>query len=191
VKTSPVGLADLQGVFAQPRLVLDDTGEIDWRASQKEVESLARQGVTRFVYCGDGFSGLALESFGKLTTWLQGFPKDFWVIPGVGPDWNLAEQQAEVLAKRYFPCVLFLAGADLAELGQWEVRIRSLHTRAKKPLALALRSPAELGPDPDASLQVVLRLMREGVFLFVCCKDTTVAAWAARVLDSRRVVVAS
>ncbi len=188
MKTSPVGLDDLQGVFAQPRLVRDEAGEIDWGESQKEIEIFARQGVTRFIYGGDALSGVALEPFRKLTTWLQGFPKNLWAIPGVGPDWGLAVEQAQVLSQRFFPCVLLLPGAEFPELGTWEQNVRSLHQIAKKPLALALRSPFDLGTDPEAALQSVLRLMREGVILFVWCADASVGEWAARVLDARRIV---
>jgi hypothetical protein len=189
MKTSPIGLDDLQGVFAQPRLVRDDAGEIDWGASQKEVETLVRQGVTRFIYGGDALLGVPPEAFAKLTTWLQGFPKDLWAIPGVGPDWSVALEQAQVLSQRFFPCVLLLPGAEFPELGRWEQKVRSLHQVAKKPLALALRAPGDLGGNPESALQTVLRLMREGVILFLWCADASVAAWAAQTVDARRVVV--
>ncbi len=189
MKTSPVGLDDLQGVFAQPRLVRDEVGEIDWGASQKEVEILALQGVTRFIYGGDALSGVALEPFRKLTSWLQGFPKDLWAIPGVGPDWALAAEQALVLSQRFFPCVLLLPGATFPELSAWEQKVRSLYQVAKKPVALALRDPGDLGAEPEMALKTVLRLMREGVFVFVWCGDASVGAWTSRVVDARRVVL--
>lgn len=168
MKTSPVTLADLRGVFPVPPLARanDARRSLDFAQNDKIVRHIASGGPTRFLYGGNAFLyHITLAEYEQLLDWLTGFSEDWWMIPSLGPSYGRAMDQAALLRKYSFPTAMMLPCADPRDAAGLERGLREIADAAGLPLILYLKEENNFGADKEAGLDVVARLVDEGL----CC----------------------
>ena len=166
MKTTPVSPADLSGVFSVPPLArrLDHRRTIDFTANDQIVRHIAGGGVTRFLYGGNAFLyHITLAEYGELLDWLSGFNEDWWMIPSLGPSYGRAMDQAPLLRRHSFPCAMMLPCADPRDAAGLERGLREIADAVGVPLVLYLKEENNFGSNKEAGLDVVARLVDEGL----------------------------
>lgn len=153
-------------VYAVPPLPRrhDARRTIDFTAADAVVNHIAAGGVTRFIYGGNAFLyHLTLEEYGSLVEWLAGFPADRWAIPSIGPSFGRAMDQAPLVRRHAFPCVMVLPCADPRDARGLETGLREIAAACGVPLMLYLKSDDAFGSDRERGLDVVGRLVNDGI----------------------------
>jgi len=166
MKTTPVTPADLRGVFAVPPLArrAEAQRSFDFEQNNLIVRHIANGGVTRFLYGGNAFLyHLTLAEYEELLDWLAGFGGALWAIPSLGPSYGRAMDQAPLLRRRKFPCAMMLPCADPRDAQGLERGLREVAAAAGLPLILYLKDENNFGPDLAAGLDVVARLVGDGL----------------------------
>jgi dihydrodipicolinate synthase/N-acetylneuraminate lyase len=170
MKTSSVTLEDLRGVFPVPPLARrnDHRRSIDLEQNEKIVKHLAGGGITRLLYGGNAFLyHLTLAEYEELLAWLSGFADELWAIPSLGPSFGRAMDQAPLLRRFKFPCVMALPCSDPRDAAGLERGLREIADAASTPLVLYVKEENNFGADKEAGLDVVARLIDEGVCVWV------------------------
>src|SRR5262252_3688066 len=165
MKTTAVRPDELRGVLAVPPLARRGADRaIDFTENDHVVRHLASGGVTRFLYGGNAFLyHLTLAEYEELLGWLASFGGDQWAIPSVGPSFGRAMDQAARLRRHRFPCAMALPCADPRDAAGLEAGLREIADAAGLGLILYLKDEGNFGPDRDAGLDVVARLVEDGV----------------------------
>jgi dihydrodipicolinate synthase/N-acetylneuraminate lyase len=166
MKTTPVSVEDLRGVFPVPPLARknDARRSIDFEQTDRIVSHIAEGGLTRFLYGGNAFLyHVTLSEYEALLEWLNGFGGDLWAIPSLGPSYGRAMDQAAVLRRYDFPCAMALPCGDPRDAKGLENGLREIAESANTPLILYLKEENNFGADKEAGLDVVARLVSEGV----------------------------
>ena len=166
MKTTPVTIADLQGVFPVPPLARKNTTkrELDFEQNKLLVRHLANGGMTRFLYGGNAFLyHLTLAEYEQLLDWMTGFADNLWAIPSLGPSYGRAMDQAALLKRYKFPAVMHLPCGDPRDAAGLERGLREISAAANTPLILYLKEENNFGADKEAGLDTVAKLVDEGV----------------------------
>jgi 4-hydroxy-tetrahydrodipicolinate synthase len=166
MKTSPVSIEDLRGVFPVPPLARrsDARRSIDFEQNNRIVRHIADGGLTRFLYGGNAFLyHITLAEYESLLDWLNGFADGLWAIPSLGPSYGRAMDQASILRRYKFPCVMALPCGDPRDAKGLETGLREIAETANTPLILYLKEENNFGADKEAGLDVVARLVDEDV----------------------------
>jgi len=166
MKTTQITLEDLRGVFPVPSLARksDSTRSLDFAENQKIVDHLVAGGMTRFLYGGNAFLyHITLAEYEQLLEWLATFPGDLWPIPSLGPSFGRAIDQVAILRRYSFPCAMMLPCADPRDTTGLERGLREIADLAGIPLILYLKDLNNFGADQEAGLDVVARLVDEGI----------------------------
>lgn len=166
MKTSAVTLADLRGVFPVPPLARLNNARrsLDFTENEKIVRHIAAGGPTRFLYGGNAFLyHITLAEYEQLLAWLAGFSEDWWMIPSLGPSYGRAMDQAALLRKYNFPTAMMLPCADPRDAAGLEQGLRDIADAAGMPLILYLKEEHNFGSNQEAGLDVVARLVDDGL----------------------------
>ena len=164
MKTSRVSQADRHGVIAVPPLCRRVDGSLDWDESAKIVSHLKAGGVTRLMYGGNAFLyHITLAEYAELLVWLSGLEDELWCIPSAGPSFGRLMDQALLLKKYRFPCVMALPCADPRDARGLEDGLRRFSAAAETPLIVYLKEEQNFGGDLMAGLDAVARLVSDGV----------------------------
>ncbi len=166
MKTTPVSLEDLRGVFPVPPLARknDARRSIDFDQNNRIVRHIANGGMTRFLYGGNAFLyHITLAEYEALLDWLTGFADNLWAIPSLGPSYGRAIDQAAILRRYKFPCAMVLPCGDPRDAAGLERGLREVAEDAKTPLILYLKEENNFGADKEAGLDLVARLVDDGV----------------------------
>jgi len=166
MKTTPVTLEDLRGVFSVPPLArkADARRSLDFEQSNLIVRHIANGGITRLLYGGNAFLyHLTLAEYEQLLDWLTGFSANLWAIPSLGPSYGRAMDQAPLLRKHKFPCAMVLPCGDPRDAAGLEQGLREVADAAGMPLILYLKEENNFGADKEAGLDVVGRLVDAGL----------------------------
>jgi dihydrodipicolinate synthase/N-acetylneuraminate lyase len=166
MKTTPVSIEDLRGVFPVPPLARknDVHRSINFEQNNRIVRHIADGGLTRFMYGGNAFLyHVTLAEYESLLDWLNGFADGLWAIPSLGPSYGRAMDQAQVLRRYKFPCAMALPCSDPRDAKGLETGLREIAETANTPLILYLKEENNFGADKEAGLDVVARLVDEGV----------------------------
>jgi dihydrodipicolinate synthase/N-acetylneuraminate lyase len=164
MRTSPIEAEDLRGVFGVPPLARssDETRGLDFEQNDLIVRHITSGGITRLIYGGNAFLyHLPLAEYEQLLDWLVDL--DAWVIPSLGPDYGRALDQSALLRKYEFPCVMMLPCADPRDAAGLEQGYREIAAAAASRLILYLKDEDNFGPDKDAGLDTVARLIDDGI----------------------------
>jgi dihydrodipicolinate synthase/N-acetylneuraminate lyase len=155
----------LMGVFAVPPLARKATRAIDFEQNSRIVRSIANGGVTRFIYGGNAFLyHLTLAEYEQLLGWQAQIQQDdLWLIPSAGPSYGRLMDQARLLRRFTFPCVMTLPCGDPRDAAGLEGGLREFAEAANVRLMLYLKDESNMGADRMAGLDVVARLVDEGV----------------------------
>lgn len=170
MKTTTITIEDLRGVFPVPPLARQNNAlrTIDFIENQKIVDHLVAGGMTRFLYGGNAFLyHITLGEYEELLGWLATFPGDLWAIPSLGPSYGRAIDQAAILRRHAFPCAMLLPCADPRDAAGLERGIREVAERAGIPLILYLKDLGNFGSDLEAGLDVVGRMVDEGLCVWI------------------------
>ena len=164
MKTTPVALENLQGVFAVPPLARKPTAarELDLEQNAALVRHMASGGLSRFLYGGNAFLyHLTLAEYAELLDWMSGI--EGWAIPSIGPSFGRAMDQAPILRRHRFPTAMALPCGDPRDAHGLEAGLREIASAAGIPLILYLKSEDGFGSDLMAGLDAVARLVADRV----------------------------
>lgn len=166
MKTKSVSPEDLRGVFAVPPLARrnDSIRTLDLTQNDLIVRHIMSGGVRRFIYGGNAFLyHVTLAEYEQLLEWLAGLSDGLWLIPSVGPSFGRAIDQAKLLNKFRFPCVMVLPCSDPRDALGLERGYREVAEAAGTKLILYIKEEHNFGLDNDAGLDTVARLVDSGV----------------------------
>lgn len=166
MKTTPVNVEDLRGVFAVPPLARrnDARRTLDFEANDALVRYLVDGGITRFLYGGNAFvHHLTLAECESMIEWLSELTGELWAIPSAGPSYGRAMDQAPLLRKYKFPCVMMLPCADPRDAAGLERGYREFAEAAETRLIVYLKEENSFGADKEAGLDAVARLVESGI----------------------------
>jgi dihydrodipicolinate synthase/N-acetylneuraminate lyase len=157
---------DLRGVFAVPSLCRTDNQSrtIDFEENRLLVEHIRNGGIIRFIYGGNAFLyHITLDDYALLLDWLPGLSNDLWVIPSLGPGFGRALDQAPFIRSSKFPCAMALPCHDPRDAQGLEDGYREIAEAAATRLLLYLKDETSFGSDKERGLDVIGRLVDEGV----------------------------
>src|SRR6185369_756937 len=157
---------DLHGVFAVPPLARrrDSGRSLDLAQNDLIVRHIHGGGITRFIYGGNAFLyHVTLAEYEELLEWLAAFDDDLWPIPSVGPSYGRALDQAKLLRKFRFPCVMALPCSDPRDARGLERGYREIAEAAETKLILYTKDEDNFGLDKQAGLDTVARLVDDGI----------------------------
>ena len=129
---------------------------------------MAAGGMTRFLYGGNAFLYHAtLAEYEQLLDWLSGAADDLWMIPSAGPSFGRLMDQAAILRRYKFPCVMALPCADPRDASGLERGLREFADRSATPLILYLKEETNFGADKMAGLDAVARMVTDGTCVWI------------------------
>lgn len=166
MKTTTVILEDLRGVFAVPPLARSDDGRrtIDFEQNDLIVRHIIGGGISRLIYGGNAFLyHVTLAEYEHLLDWLSDFSDELWAIPSAGPSYGRGMDQAVLLRRHKFPCVMMLPCADPRDVAGLEYGYREFAEAADTKLIVYLKEENNLGADKEAGLDLIARLVDDGV----------------------------
>src|ERR1700682_732058 len=108
-------MLDFHGVLPVPPLARknDSRRSIDFAQNDRLVRHMAAGGITRLIYGGNALLyHIKLAGYEALLYWLAGLIPEFLLIPSAGPSSGRAMDQAPLLRKHRFPCVMILPCGD-------------------------------------------------------------------------------
>jgi dihydrodipicolinate synthase/N-acetylneuraminate lyase len=158
--------SDFRGVLPVPPLARknDSRRSIDFAENDKLVRHMAEGGITRLIYGGNALLyHITLADYEPLLEWLSGLNRDFLVIPSVGPSYGRAMDQAPLLRKYRFPCVMTLPCGDPRDALGLEQGMREIADACQSPLLAYVKDEGNFGSDKEAGLDAVARLLDSGV----------------------------
>lgn len=161
-------LEDLRGVFAVPPLPrrADARRTLDLAQNDAAVRHIANGGISRLIYGGNAFLyHITLSEYEALLDWLDRLPDDLWCIPSAGPSYGRAMDQAPLLRRYSFPCVMMLPCHDPRDAAGLEQGIREFAGAAAAPVMVYVKDESNFGPNHQAGWQAIGRLVDSGV----CC----------------------
>jgi dihydrodipicolinate synthase/N-acetylneuraminate lyase len=170
MRTNTITEADLKGVFAVPPLARLAAGDrsIVWGENHRVISHILSGGISRLLYGGNAFLyHVTLEEYGALLDWLASFPDSIWCIPGAGPSFGRAMDQARLLRQYRFPTVMVLPCHDPRDAGGLERGLREFADAAGTPLMLYCKEETSFGVDKQAGLDAIGRLVECGVCIAI------------------------
>jgi len=153
---------DQPGVYPVPPLARkhDSCRSLDFAENEKILRRLEENGITNVLYGGNAFLyHVTMSEYRELVEWASGFLNTLAIIPGVGPSFGRAMDQAPLIRKYKFPSVLALPCADPRDPAGLETGLREIAEACGVPLSIYLKHEADFGPDPEAGLEAVGRLV--------------------------------
>jgi dihydrodipicolinate synthase/N-acetylneuraminate lyase len=193
-----ITLDDLDGVFAVPPLPRrrDARRTLNFDAAECVARHIEAGGITRYLYGGNAFLyHITLDEYDALLTWLSGFDRPRWAIPSVGPSFGRAIDQAPLLRRHSFRCVMVLPCGDPRDAAGMEAGLREIADATGMPLIVYLKSTDGFGADRDRGLDALGRLIDDGVAVAVKYAvvlddpaDDDYLAGLLRRVDRRRVI---
>jgi dihydrodipicolinate synthase/N-acetylneuraminate lyase len=194
--SSPVTLDDINGLFAVPPVPRRADRHLDFDAGARLVCHIAAGGVSRFLYGGNAFLyHVTLAEYEALLDWLASFPVPGFVLPGIGPSFGRALDQARLLRRYRFRCALMLPCSDPRDAEGLERGLREIADAAGLPLMLYLKSDDGFGSDRDRAIAAVGRLVDDGIAAAIkyaivrpSADDDSYLASLVQRVDRRRVI---
>ena len=160
-----------EGVFAVPPLARANgkTRAIDFEQNSRIVQHIAEGGITRFIYGGNAFLyHLTLAEYEQMLEWLAGMqPSGLFFIPSAGPSYGRLMDQAPLLQRFAFSCVMTLPCGDPRDPAGIERGLREFADASATPLMLYLKEEKNMGPDLMAGLDIVARLANDGTCIAI------------------------
>jgi dihydrodipicolinate synthase/N-acetylneuraminate lyase len=191
-------LADLNGVYAVPPLPRHTDGKrrLNIDAAEAIAKHVEAGGITRYLYGGNAFLyHITLDEYETLLGWLAGFAAPRWAIPSVGPSFGRAIDQAKLLRRHSFRCVMMLPCGDPRDASGMEAGLREIADACGLPLIVYLKSEDGFGSQKEQGLDAVGRLVDDGVAVAIKYavvrdepRDDEYLAGLLRRVDKRRVI---
>ena len=156
------GTAEPSALYPVPPLARkrDSRRSLDFTQNDKILRHLQKNGVSNVIYGGNAFLyHLTMSEYRDLIEWAGGYTREFSILPGIGPSYGRAMDQAPLIRKHHFPSVLVLPCGDPRDAAGLENGLREIAEACAVPLSLYLKHEADFGPDREAGLDVVGRLV--------------------------------
>lgn len=164
MRTQSLTAADLQGVFPVPPLARAAGHRLDPDQNRRIVEHILAGGPSRLLYGGNAFlHHITMQEYEALLEWLSSLPDSAWCIPSAGPSFGRAMDQAPVLRRHGFPCVMVLPCRDPRDAPGLERGLREFSDAAAAPLMVYCKDESDFGTDIEAGLDAIGRLVDSGV----------------------------
>lgn len=163
---STESLFDHRGVYAVPPVARNDDGRrsVNPDENVRIVRHIASGGVRRLLYGGNGnLYHITLDDYGVLLACLEGASDGLVIVPSVGPAYGRAIEQAVVLRRHRFPFAMLLPGGHPRNAAGLERGYREIADAAGIPLLLYLKAENNFGDDIEAGLDVIGRLVADGI----------------------------
>ncbi len=157
---------DFHGVLPVPPLARrnDARRSLDFAQNDRLVRHMAEGGITRLIYGGNALLyHITMADYEPLLEWLAGLNSEFLVVPSVGPSYGRAMDQAPLLRKYRFPCVMVLPCGDPRDALGLEQGMREISDACESRLLAYLKDEGNFGSDKEAGLDAVARLIDSGV----------------------------
>ncbi len=171
IHTNSEHALSLEGVFAVPPLAraAGKTRAIDFEQNARIVDSIAQGGISRFIYGGNAFLyHLTLAEYEQLLQWLAELQSSrLWFIPSAGPSYGRLMDQAPLLRRFQVPCVMTLPCGDPRDAAGIERGFREFAEAAGARLMLYLKEETNMGADRAAGLDIVGKLVDEGICIAI------------------------
>jgi dihydrodipicolinate synthase/N-acetylneuraminate lyase len=157
----------LNTVFAVPPLARqpDSRRSIDFDQNLAIVRHLASGGIRSLIYGGNAFLyHLTLREFEPLLEWLKSIESDgFTCIPSAGPSFGRLMDQADLLRRHRFSCVMVLPCGDPRDAAGIGAGLREFAEASGTPLLCYLKEETNLGPDRERGLDMLGALIDDGI----------------------------
>ena len=138
----------------------DAKRSIDFAQNEQMLRYLQKGGIKNVIYGGNAFLYHAtLAEYTELVDWLGGFTSDLSIVPGIGPSYGRAMDQAPLIRRRKFGTVLVLPSADPRDAAGIEAGMRDIAQACGVPLSLYVKDELNYGTDREAGLDVLGRLV--------------------------------
>jgi dihydrodipicolinate synthase/N-acetylneuraminate lyase len=157
---------DFRGVLPVPPLARkrDPKRSIDFAQNDRVVRHMTAGGITRLLYGGNAFLyHITLAEYEELLGWLGGLPRNLMVIPSAGPTYGRAMDQAALLRRHKFPCVMLLPCSDPRDAEGLEAGYREFADASGLPLVVYLKDEGNFGSNQQRGIEAVGRLVDSGV----------------------------
>jgi dihydrodipicolinate synthase/N-acetylneuraminate lyase len=164
--TPAISVDDLHGVYAVPPLPRnhDARRTLNFDAAEAVAAHVQAGGITRYLYGGNAFLyHITLEEYEALVAWLAAFAAPRWAIPSIGPSFGRAIDQARLIRRHSFRCVMMLPCGDPRDASGMEAGLREIADACGVPLIVYLKSEDGFGGHLDRGLDAVGRLVDDGV----------------------------
>src|SRR5260370_24514948 len=159
-------LLEFRGVLPVPPLARknDSRRSIDFAQNDRLARHMRDGGITRLIYGGNALLyHITLADYEPLLDWLSGLQSEFLVIPSAGPSYGRAMDQAPLLRKHGFPCVMVLPCSDPRDARGLEQGLREIGDACQAPVLAYLQDENNFGADKEAGLDAVARLIDSGI----------------------------
>jgi len=141
----------------------DAKRSLDFEQNSIIARHIVDGGISRLIYGGNAFLyHITLAEYEQLLDWLSQMDADVWAIPSVGPSYGRAMDQATLLRRYQFPCVMILPSSDPRDALGLEQGYREIAEAAGARLIVYLKDENNFGTDRDAGLDAVARLVDDG-----------------------------
>jgi 4-hydroxy-tetrahydrodipicolinate synthase len=138
----------------------DSRRSLDFVQNERILRHLQKHGITNVVYGGNAFLyHVTLSEYHELLEWAGGFTREFSIVPAVGPSYGRAMDQAPLVRRHRFRSVLVLPCSDPRDAAGLETGLREIAEACGVPLSVYIKHEADFGPDRDAGLDAVGRLV--------------------------------
>lgn len=146
----------------------DARRSLDPAQNDRLVRHMEQGGITRLLYGGNAFLyHITLGEYQEMLEWLSGLKQRFLVIPSAGPSYGRLMDQAPLLRRHGFPCVMALPCADPRDAAGLEAGLREFSDAAATPLVVYLKDENNFGADKLRGLDAVARLADSGVCVVI------------------------
>ncbi len=137
---------------------------LDFDQNNRIVRHIAGGGVTRFLYGGNALlHHVTLADYASLLAWMSDWAREYTMLPSAGPAFGRLMDQAELLRPRDFPAVMTLPCGAPRDAAGLERGLREFADAAETKLILYLKEETNFGADKEAGLDVVGRLVADGI----------------------------
>src|SRR5262245_41977908 len=170
MKTSPVTLDDLRGVFVVPPLArrADAARTIDIDQNDQLARHMLAGGLTRLLYGGNAFLyHVTGDEFETIIGWLAALSGNTWAIPSIGPSFGHAIDQARAVAAHRVPTMMLLPCSDPRDAAGLERGVTEIADAAGVPLIVYLKDEDNFGKNREAGLDAVARLVNAGTVVAI------------------------
>ncbi|MFD2263767.1 dihydrodipicolinate synthase family protein [Lacibacterium aquatile] len=149
MKTDKPTLADItRSVMSVPPLAATADLSIDTAQNHKIIRHIEAGGIRTLLYAGNAnVYNLDIARYEAMLDVIEsGAGADSWVIPGIGPDFGKALDQARLLAKRKFPVALTLPTNAAVNPSGVEKGMKLVADAMGKPLILYVKTENYITP---------------------------------------------
>lgn len=156
------GMAGPRAVYPVPPLARkrDSRRSLDFVQNEKVLRHLQKHGIFNVVYGGNAFLyHVTMAEYQELIEWAAGFTREMVIIPAIGPSYGRAMDQAALIRKHRFPSVLVLPCGDPHDAAGLEIGLREVAEGCAVPLSIYIKNETDFGPDCEAGLDAIGRLV--------------------------------